>query len=520
MLLETARQRVGDYLVHAATTVPDPLETAIFFFSLAPTDLRPQIVARWRRLLEQRARPDDPVFSPWHDLMQLADTDFPTKVDAIRATWRARSAGTEHGQLNPLVRVALEKAKLTGRADLARTYGNLLHEIYEASKKGPPTAEQGRRQLLDLVVGTDSPAHFPKSRTRDYMSRTEKDGFGGKIQEIDRMAVAAPNAPPRAMVLVDAEQRYDPHVFVRGDASRRGERVPRQFLRIVAGENRKPFPHGSGRLDLAKAITSPDNPLTARVLVNRVWMHHFGEPLVENPSDFGFRTGPATHPELLDYLATTLQGEGWSLKKLHRLLMLSAAYQQASFDRPECRRVDADNRLLWRFNRRRLDLEAMRDALLAVSGRLDRRMLGRPVDAAGDPRNARRTVYGLVDRQSLPGLYRSFDFASPDQSAERRPRTTVPQQALFGMNAPFMLEQARSLIARPEIAQEPEPARRVTALYRLVLCRRPDTGEVRLALDFVATAEKSQHPPGGSRLEPWQQLAQVLLLTNEMLFVD
>jgi hypothetical protein len=520
MLLETARQRVGDYLVHAVTTVPDPLETAIFFFSLAPTDLRPQIVARWRRLLDQRARPDDPVFGPWHDLMQLAEVDLSAKVEALRATWRTRPTGTETGQLNPLVRAALEKAKLASRTDVARAYGNLLREIYEASKKGHSLVEPARRQLLDLVVATDSPGYFPKGRTRDYMSRTEKDGFGGKIQEIDRLAVQAANVPPRAMVLLDTEPLYDPHVFVRGDASRRGEHVPRQFLRIVAGASRKPFPHGSGRLDLAKAITAPENPLTARVIVNRVWMHHFGEPLVENPSDFGFRTGPPTHPELLDYLATTLQRDGWSLKKLHRLLVLSAAYQRVSFDRPECRRVDPDNRLLWRFNRRRLDLEAMRDTLLAVSGRLDRRMLGRPVDAAGDPRNARRTVYGLVDRQSLPGLYRSFDFASPDQSAERRPRTTVPQQALFGMNAPFLLEQARSLMARPEIAQESDPVRRVTVLYRRVLCRQPDAGEVRLALDFVAAAGKSRHQPGGSRLEPWQQLAQVLLLTNETMFVD
>src|SRR5262249_20376351 len=135
LLLETARQRVGDYLVHVATTAPDPLETAIFFFSLAPTDLRPQIVARWRRLLEQRAQPDDPVFGPWHDLIRLADVDFPPRVDAIRATWRARPAGTERGQLNPLVCAALEKAKLGSRSDVARAYGNLLHEVYETSKK-------------------------------------------------------------------------------------------------------------------------------------------------------------------------------------------------------------------------------------------------------------------------------------------------------------------------------------------------------------------------------------------------
>src|SRR5262249_14308646 len=151
-------------------------------------------------------------------------------------------------------------------------------------------------------------------------------------------------------------------------------------------------------------ITSPDNPLTPRVLVNRVWMHHFGEPLVLTPSDFGIRSQPPVHPELLDYLAATLQKD-WSLKKLHRLIVLSQTYQHASADRPECRKVDPDNRLLWRAQRRRLDFESMRDTMLSLSGRLDRTMGGRPVDIAGDPKNTRRTVYGLVDRQSLPGVF-------------------------------------------------------------------------------------------------------------------
>ena len=203
----------------------------------------------------------------------------------------------------------------------------------------------------------------------------------------------------------------------------------------MAGPDRRPFSRGSGRLDLARAITAPENPLTARVIVNRVWMHHFGEPMVSTPSDFGTRSTPPTHPELLDYLASRLQQDGWSLKSLHRLIMLSATYQQASFDQPECRQRDPENRLLWRFPRHRIDLEAMRDRLLFVSGRLDHSRGGRPVDVANDPKNGRRTIYGLVDRQSLPSVFRAFDFASPDQSTERRPRTTVPQQALFSMNA-------------------------------------------------------------------------------------
>jgi hypothetical protein len=514
LLSETARQRTPDYLVHVATTKPDPLETAIYFLSLAPEDLRPPIVARWRSYLERRGQPDDPVFGPWHDLMALQDGDFASRAHGVLGRWQTRTSGTGPGQVNPLVLHALAAGPLGCRADVARAYGNLLHRVYEESKRaGANGPDDGRRQLLEVLTGHDSPAYFPKSQTRHYMSRQEKDAFGGKLQELDRLAVRAANAPPRAMVLNDTPELYDPHVFLRGNPGRTGDPVPRRFLWILSGDHRQPFPHGSGRLDLARAIAAPDNPLTARVIVNRVWMHHFGEPLVSTPNDFGTRSDPPSHPELLNYLATRLRRDGWSLKALHRLLLLSSTYQQASFDRPECRRIDPDNRLLWRMNRRRLDLEAMRDSLLAASGRLQRRVGGRPADVAGNPLEGRRTVYGLVDRQSLPGVYRAFDFASPDQSAERRPQTTVPQQALFGMNAPFVLEQVRALTARPEVARETDPARRVATLYRLVLNRRPDADEVRLALAFVAA-------PVHSDLGPWQQFAQVLLLTNEAIFVD
>jgi hypothetical protein len=316
------------------------------------------------------------------------------------------------------------------------------------------------------------------------------------------------------MALVDSADRHDPYVLIRGNPARVGEAVPRQFLAVLAGDRRRPFPHGSGRLDLAEAISAPDNPLTARVCVNRVWMHHFGEPLVETPNDFGLRTPRPTQADLLDYLATAFRRDGWSLKKLHRLILLSSTYQQASFDRPEARKLDPDNRLLWRANRRRLDLEAMRDTLLAVSDRLDLTPYGRPVDVANDPTNRRRTVYGLVDRQSLPDLYRAFDFASPDQSAERRTLTTVPQQALFGMNAPFMIAQAKALAARPEVAKPEEAAEKVRALYRLVLQRLPDADELRIGTEFLAAgSEKVELTPPG-------QLAQVLLMTNELMFVD
>jgi hypothetical protein len=512
LLSETARTRVADYLVHVATTKPDPLETAIFFFSLAPEDLRPPIVGRWRNYLERRAWADDPVFGPWHELFALPDVDFTRAAREVLGRCKAMP-------VNPLVLEALTAAPLANKADVARAYGSLLRRTYEESKLGQ-VVDEHRRQLVEVLASPDSPAYFPRSYTWHYMSRQDKDAFANMQQELDRIAVRTPAAPSRAMVLTDAQVLYEPRVFLRGNPARPGETVPRQFLWILEGDRRKPFRHGSGRLDLARAITAADNPLTARVLVNRVWMHHFGEPLVETPNDFGTRSSPPSHPELLDYLARRLMRDGWSLKKLHRTLMLSSAYQQASFDRPECRRIDPDNRLLWRMNRRRLDLEAMRDSLLAVAGRLDVWLGGRPVDVAGNAQERRRTVYGLVDRQSLPGFFRAFDFASPDQSAERRPRTTVPQQALFGMNAPFVHAQAQALAALPEVAGESDPTRRIEALYRRVLCRRPDAAEVRLGLDFIQAAQRSRSLPMKSRLHPWEEYAQVVLLTNEMLFVD
>src|SRR5207302_4061017 len=216
------------------------------------------------------------------------------------------------------------------------------------------------------------------------------------------------------------------------------------------------FRHGSGRLELAEAIVRRDNPLTARVLVNRLWLHHFGAGLVRTPSDFGLRSEPPSHPELLDYLASSFMDNGWSIKKMHRLILLSQVYQQESSDRPECQSADPDNRLLWKMKRQRLDFETTRDALLAVSGRLDRHLGGPSAKEILSPQAKRRTVYAYLDRLNVPGLFRTFDFPNPDATSPQRDTTTVAPQALFMMNNPFMLECARALVRRPEVASEPE----------------------------------------------------------------
>ncbi|HET6326080.1 MAG TPA: PSD1 and planctomycete cytochrome C domain-containing protein [Planctomycetaceae bacterium] len=525
---ETTRRRVGDYLLTVATTRPDPNEDAVFFMSLSPDQLRPQIVGRWRRYLALRSTPNDPVFGVWADYMRLTDADFEQQASTVTKQWLAKPHGTAAGQLNPLVADALAVAEIHGKADVAKAFGQAFLGAYATLNKEeaqrelrPPEDGRARQQLLDVLTGPEGPAWFPRSNAYLYMSRVERDRYHSLQLELDRVAVKSPGTPPRAMVVNDAATLCSPRIFVRGNPSQPGEPVPRQFLQLLAGDHPQPFTHGSGRLDLARAIASRDNPLTARVFVNRVWMHHFGEPLVSSPSDFGVRAAPPTNPKLLDYLASSFMADNWSIKNLHRRIVLSAAYQQSSADRPECRRVDPENRLLWKFNRQRLDMEAMRDSMLAVSGRLDPQLFGRPADIVGDPACRRRTLYGLVDRQHLPGFFRAFDFANPDQSAERRPQTTVPQQALFAMNSPFMLMQAKSLVARPQVAGKLAPADRVESLYEIVFGRRPDEAETELALRFLDHMQPDAAPGAApAKLDPWAQYAQVLLASNEFLFVD
>jgi hypothetical protein len=526
---DTARRRAGDYLLTVATTRPDPNEDAVFFMSLSPDQLRPQIVGRWRRYLALRSTPSDPVFGAWGDLLRLTDAESEQRAAPILKHWLALPRGMAPGQINPLIADALAAAEIHEKADVAKAYGRAFLGAYAALDKGEaqrdlhlPEDGGARQQLLDILIGPEGPAWFPRNNAYLYMSRVERDRYHSLQMELDRVAVKSRGTPPRAMVVNDAANLCDPRIFVRGNPAQPGEHVPRQFLRVLAGDQPRPFGHGSGRLDLARAIASRDNPLTARVFVNRVWMHHFGEPLVQSPSDFGVRATPPSHPELLDYLASSFMAENWSIKTLHRQIVLSAAYQEASADRAECRGIDPENRLLWRFNRQRLDMEAMRDSMLAVSGRLDATLFGRPTDIIGDPHCRRRTIYGLVDRQHLPGFHRAFDFANPDQSAERRPQTTVPQQALFAMNSTFLLEQSRSLAERPQVAGRISPVDRVESLYQIVFGRRPDDAETNLALRFVdqAAADTKASLPASPPLDPWAQYAQVLLASNEFLFVD
>jgi hypothetical protein len=375
-------------------------------------------------------------------------------------------------------------------------------------------------------------------------------------REIAHLELTDPGSPPCATAIYDSTKPHDSPVFLRGEADNRGDIAPRRFLEILSGRNRAPFQSGSGRLELASAIINPKNPLTARVLVNRVWLHHFGQGIVSTPDDLGNQSDPPTHPELLDYLALHFMQDGWSIKKLHRQIMLSDTYQQSSATNPRYAQIDPQNHLLWRANIRRLDFEEIRDSVLALSGQLDSTMGGPPVqlDMGEGGFDHRRTIYGMVDRRNLPEVYGQFDFANPDITTGKRYETTVPQQALFMMNNPLVVQLARRLVNQQEFKDLSGREARIQFLYERIYQREPTGVEIKLGVQYIedspapdeitdASREQAQQQrderknPGAKKggrsmtmanlgprqLRPigaWVKYAHVLLQDNEAIFIN
>ncbi len=452
-------------------------------------DITGLTIERWKAALKKKS----PVFALWNAWAALPEKDFAAKAAEVKV------------EGHPIVAAEFAKPPASLK-EAAERYAALLAK----HDKEAPLADAQEEALRLALRGPDAPPTVAIADVEKLFNRAHRDKLNDITKKLDQINVSHPGAPAHAMVLLDNASPTEPHVFVRGNARNRGETVPRQFLEILSPPgSRQPFKEGSGRLELAKAIASKENPLTARVMVNRVWMWHFGQGLVQTPSDFGVRSDPPSHPELLDWLALRFIEDGWSVKKLHRRMMLSSAYQQKSEENPKYRELDTENRLLWRQTRQRLDLEAMRDSLLMVSSSLDPSMGGRPVGwssssginmkmdgetirnsaADADPGqevfSKRRTVYIFIDRQNLMGTYRDFDFASPDTHSPQRYSTTVPQQALFMMNSGFLIDQSRALAARPEIAGAKEGADRIRQIYRLLFGRAATSDEVALGLRYV-----------------------------------
>ena len=373
------------------------------------------------------------------------------------------------------------------------------------------------RPAAELVFQPDSPPQWKYAELRAFITR--KDLLN--LRKLKAAVTAHNNTSPRgfdrAMILQDRYQIEEPYVMIRGNVDRRGKTVSRKFPQLVSFGDSKNYTHGAGRLELANDIVNPDNPLTARVIVNRIWMHHFIEPLVATPSDFGVQGQRPTHRRLLDWLAADFMASGWSIKSLHRKMMLSDAYRQSSRRNPIGQSQDPENDLLWRMNRRRLEIEALRDSILSVAGTLNESMSGRGVRQFEPPFDRRRTIYGLIDRQKLAAELRMFDLASPDQSAARRTRTYVPQQSLFLMNSPLVGQHAEALARKikglvKEEGKNPETADVVfvTRMFQQTLSRDPTAGERNAMVKFIRSADDKRH----------QRACHLMLMTNEFEIVD
>jgi hypothetical protein len=336
-------------------------------------------------------------------------------------------------------------------------------------------------------------------------------------QTLEQRKKASPMMYPTAHVIAESKPA-DMKVFVRGNPANQGEVAPRRFLRILSEKEPKSYSEGSGRLELAEAIASKDNPLTARVMVNRIWQHHFGTGIVGTPDNFGALGEKPTHPELLDYLTHRFLESGWSVKAMHREIMLSATYQLSSQQNENNMNVDADNRYLWRMNRRRLEVEAWRDALLSVSGKIDPRMEGSSTNLA-DPKNTRRTIYAFISRHELNNMLRLFDFPDANITASTRAETTVPQQQLFVLNSPFMLEQARAFAKRLNEEAGADTEARVRYAFTLAFSRPVSDVELKLAGQYLAGANDDTKKDNNA-LNRWERYAQVLLGSNEFMYLD
>ncbi|MGC4044535.1 MAG: PSD1 and planctomycete cytochrome C domain-containing protein [Armatimonas sp.] len=516
-----------------------------------------------------RGAPNQPVLGP---LVRLARAN-PQQFSRGGPQFWNRILGNRGGQaFNPIIVRELQTAQPKNVAEVAAVYGHIYEkmapkakELLEARRdsKTPSGLDAATVQLLEVPFPLPSADTIKSTeQLRELAARFQADPRAAArfpFNEINQLDLTHPGAPACAMIVKDIDEPRDSRVLIRGERARPGDVVPRRFLECLSGPERQNFTEGSGRLELAKAIVSPSNPLTARVAVNRIWMHHFGQGFVRTTDDLGNQSEKPSHPELLDWLAFRFIKDGWSLKKLHRIIMLSETYQQSSDTNPAFEKVDAQNRLLWRANLRRLDFESIRDSMVELTGKLDPTIGGKPVNITDEPYIYRRSIYGYIDRLFLSDLMTQFDVSDPNAPNTGRISTIVPQQALFFMNSPMAVDVARQVASRPEVTTAATEAEKIRATYLILFQRSPRPEEVDLGQQFLAQAAKEnldlpgtpvsalpgrrqvrrpQPRPAQQRggkyapiknntamverapLEPLELYAQALLCSNEFVYVN
>lgn len=422
-----------------------------------------------------------------HKFDPVSQEDYYGLAGIFYSTHVLKELGAKGGEYT-LNRTPLAPAAVVAkREQWEKELADVQKKLADLDKRKPPAAPDDslRRQLMTRrdQLEKETPPPIPLA-----MAAQEGGTPGGLFPKIQ-----------------------DVPLHIRGSYTRLGPVIARRLPRFFAGEGQMTNRQASGRMDLARWVASAANPLTARVIVNRIWQHHFGEGLVRTPNNFGKQGAAPTHPELLDWLAATFVEDGWSLKKLHRRMLLSAVYQQSSRASAQASRLDPDDRWLARMSARRLEAEAIRDATLYVAGRLDLAVGG---PAADDLTTSRRSLYVQTARWDRGNYAMLFDAANPDTSVEKRTVTTVAPQALFLLNHPFLQEQARHLARRLREQPADDDAARIAYAYRLLLSRDPRPDEVRIGQAFLGRAGRNDVETA------WTEYAHLLLCSNEFVYVD
>lgn len=510
------RQKIGAYLLSSwLTRNKNDAESINSGNKIATDEKLDSKLLEYFRI--RHSNENDPIAGPFLKLIQKSASD---KGGAPKKT-----KDTPKDNENPIVIAFLKEQSqlpntLQGVGDLITKFYSekiapslvatkenprgVLYKEIENVKKIPSKPDRDLMALavypIELIHASEISLDKVKGVSMDCYPLTPNFQKAVNLTKLNEFILHAAAQPVRAMIVEDLPQPQDSPIYPRGNPPKKGAGenpviVPRRFLEILTPNGKPtPFREGSGRLELAQAIANPQNPLTARVLVNRVWMYHFGEGLVKTPDDLGNNAGKPTHPELLDFLATWFMSDfgrtkpAWSVKALHKAIMLSSTYQQSSrtvhLERNQT--VDSENAFLWHSNVRRLDFESFRDSLIAMANSLDYTMYGPPVNLVSEPFTYRRSVYGFIDRGNVPDLLSQFDVASPKEPNTKRASSVVPQQALFLMNSPFVISLAHKIANRPDIASvKNNDSASIQSVYRVVLQRTPNEAELRLATDFL-----------------------------------
>ena len=504
--LEAARQVLGE----SRLPVNDAARQA---------GLDAETLQRWIKHLKTWPK-EHPYLNDWPERVQATEEDFRKWAEAFQAR---------------VVSVARERKELDRRNRSAPK--GKPPEVMEADKAGfwnafyfaTPRPDLPYRPPLGIYYyGEVNQYPGTEMKVVPFLKGERREYVDGVLEEIRTLKERLPAKYAFLHAIRDSEKPADLKVHIGGSKDKLGEPAPRRFLQILSEGEPPPFQKGSGRLELAEAIADPGNPLTARVMANRIWLHHFGRGIVGTASNFGRLGDRPTHPLLLDYLASRLISSGWSLKSLHREIMLSATYALSSAPSDRNAGLDPGNRLYWRADRRRLDAEALRDSLLFVSGKLDRALGGPPLwltenlawrkgpdgepDKYSQPAewiltdSNRRTLYGFVSRRRPDKTMTLFDFPNPTAISETRFETSTPLQRLFFLNSAFLTRLSEALVDRVDSGTA-DPAR-IRRIYRILFGRDPNREELRLGVTYLQENEKS-----------WPQYARVLLSSNEFLYV-